>query len=279
CFIVLVATGVFLTFFFDASTAKTVYSGHYPPLNGSDVSSAYGSVVRLSFDIRMGLVIRQIHHWAAVVFIAAIVAHLCRIFFTSAFRRPREINWVLGMTLMVLSIFNGFTGYSLPDDLLSGVGLRIAYSIAISIPFIGPWMAFLVFGGKFGSPQIIGRLFIIHVLLFPAWQFRILGLEIPNVFLPAVVLPGITFGLLYAWPFIEAWRTGDHAPHHILDRPRDRPVRTALGMATLSFYAVLLFGGLNDLVAKWFQLPVESVTWTLRILGIVLPRLVGWLSS
>ena len=378
CFIVLVATGVFLTFFFDASPAKTVYSGHYAPLNGSSVSSAYSSVVRLSFDIRMGLVIRQIHHWAAVVFIAAIVAHLCRIFFTSAFRRPREINWVLGMTLMILSIFNGFTGYSLPDDLLSGVGLRIAYSIAISIPFIGPWMAFLVFGGKFGSPEIIGRLFIIHVLLipaaiagilgahlaivwrqkhtqflipgaletnvvgerlwptyatksvglffgvaavlsflgglvqinpvwlygpyaaaqvsspaqpdwylgwlegalrlFPAWQFRIFGLEIPNVFLPAVVLPGITFGLLYAWPFIEAWSTGDHAPHHILARPRDRPVHTALGMATLTFYAVLLFGGLNDLVAKWFQLPVESVTWTLRILGIVLPILVGWLT-
>jgi ubiquinol-cytochrome c reductase cytochrome b subunit len=359
CFIVLLATGVFLTFFFDASTAKTVYSGHYQPLDGSQVSSAYSSVVHLSFDIRMGLVIR-------------------RIFFTGAFRRPREINWVLGMTLMVLSIFNGFTGYSLPDDLLSGVGLRIAYSIAISIPFVGPWMAFLVFGGKFGSPEIIGRLFIIHVLLipagiaailgahlgivwrqkhtqflipgaaetnvvgerlwptyatksvglffgvaavlsflgglvqinpiwlygpyaaaqvsspaqpdwylgwlegalrlFPAWQFQIFGLEIPNVFLPAVVLPGITFGLLYAWPFIEAWRTGDHAPHHILDRPRDRPVHTALGMATLSFYAVLLLGGLNDLVAKWFQLPVESVTWTIRILGIVLPILVGWLT-
>jgi ubiquinol-cytochrome c reductase cytochrome b subunit len=378
CFVVLLATGVFLTFFFDASPAKTLYSGHYAPLNGSQVSSAYSSVVRLSFDVRMGLVIRQIHHWAAVVFIAAIVAHLCRIFFTSAFRRPREINWVLGMTLMILSIFNGFTGYSLPDDLLSGVGLRIAYSIAISIPFIGPWMAFLVFGGKFGSPEIIGRLFIIHVLLipaaiagilgahlaivwrqkhtqflipgalegnvvgerlwptyatksvglffgvaavlsflgglvqinpvwlygpyataqvsspaqpdwylgwlegalrlFPAWQFSIFGLEIPNVFLPAVVLPGITFGLLYAWPFIEAWSTGDPAPHHILARPRDRPVHTALGMATLTFYAVLLFGGLNDLVAKWFQLPVEAVTWTLRILGIVLPILVGWLT-
>jgi len=114
--------------------------------------------------------------------------------------------------------------------------------------------------------------------MVPAWQFQIFGLEIPNVFLPAVVLPGITFGLLYAWPFIEAWRTGARAPHHILDRPRDRPVRTALGMATLSFYAVLLFGGLNDLVAKWFQLPVESVTWTLRILGIVLPIVVGWLT-
>ncbi len=114
--------------------------------------------------------------------------------------------------------------------------------------------------------------------LFPAWELRIFGLEIPNVFLPAIVLPGITFTLLYVWPFIEAWRTGDHYPHHLLDRPRDRPVRTALGMATLSFYTVLLLGGLNDLVAKWFQLPVEDVTWALRIMGIVVPILVGVLT-
>src|SRR5438067_239476 len=181
CFVVLVATGVFLTFFFDPSTAKSLYAGHYAPLNGSLVSSAYATVVRLCFDIRMGLVIRQIHHWAAVVFIAAIVAHLCRIFFTGAFRRPREINWILGLTLLLLSIFNGFTGYSLPDDLLSGVGLRIAYSIAISIPFVGPWIAFLVFGGKFSSPEIIGRLFIIYVLLIPAAIAAVLGAHLAIV--------------------------------------------------------------------------------------------------
>ncbi|HEU5002509.1 MAG TPA: ubiquinol-cytochrome c reductase cytochrome b subunit [Actinomycetota bacterium] len=376
CFTVLVLTGTFLTFFFTASTAPTVYRGAYAPLNGAHVSSAYASVVRLSFDVRAGLVMRQIHHWTAVVFVAAIVAHLCRIFFTGAFRRPREINWVIGVVLLILAIFNGFTGYSLPDDLLSGTGLRIAYSIAISIPVIGTWIAFLLFGGPYGSPGIIGRLFVIHILfipaligallgahlgivwrqkhsqfpgpgrlegnvvgeklwptyaaksmglffgvaavvsalggllqinpvwqygpyvvsqvsspaqpdwylgwlegalrIFPAWETRVFGFEIPNAFFPAVLLPGITFTLLFAWPFIESWATGDHLPHHLLDRPRDRPVRTALGLATLTFYTVLLAAGSNDLLAKWFQAPVEVITWTFRVLVIVLPLVVGF---
>src|SRR5918992_2766282 len=142
CFVILVLTGVFLTLFFDASTSKSIYEGTYEPLNGVEVSDAYRSVVELSFDVRAGLVMRQIHHWAALVFIAAIVVHLCRIFFTGAFRRPREINWMIGVTLLALALFNGFTGYSLPDDLLSGTGLRIAYSIAISVPLLGTWMAF-----------------------------------------------------------------------------------------------------------------------------------------
>src|SRR6185369_1642953 len=126
---------------------------------------AYNSAVRLSFDVRAGLVFRQIHHWAALVFIAAIVTHLCRIFFTGAFRRPREINWIVGVTMLILAIFNGFSGYSLPDDLLSGTGLRIAYSIALSIPVIGTWVAFLIFGGEFPAHDILSRLFVIHVLL------------------------------------------------------------------------------------------------------------------
>ena len=376
CFVILLLTGTFLTFFFTASVAPTIYHGAYRPLQGARISSAYASVVHLSFDVRAGLVMRQIHHWAALVFIAAIITHLCRIFFTGAFRRPREINWIIGSLLLILAIFNGFSGYSLPDDLLSGTGLRIAYSITISIPVIGTWIAFLLFGGKYGSPQIISRLFIIHVLfvpaiiggllgahlaiiwrqkhtqfagpgrseanvvgeklwptyaaksmaiffgvaaalsalgglvqinpvwqygpykpsqvsspaqpdwymgwiegalrIFPAWETRVFGFEIPNVFFPAILLPGITFSLLFAWPFLEAWVTGDHLPHHLLDRPRDRPVRTALGAATLTFYAVLLGAGSNDLVAKWFQMPVENITTLFRVLVVALPILVGF---
>ncbi|HEX8132919.1 MAG TPA: ubiquinol-cytochrome c reductase cytochrome b subunit [Actinomycetes bacterium] len=167
CFVILVATGVFLTFFFDPGTNKVVYRGAYAPLDGASVSAAYGSTLRLSFDVRTGLLMRQVHHWAALVFLAAIVLHLCRIFFTGAFRRPRELNWLLGVTLLALSMFNGFTGYSLPDDLLSGVGLRIAYSITLSIPVVGTWLAFLLFGGEFPADQIIHRLFVIHILLVP----------------------------------------------------------------------------------------------------------------
>ncbi|MDQ3879085.1 MAG: cytochrome b, partial [Actinomycetota bacterium] len=167
CFVVLVLTGTFLTFFFHASSNDVVYHGSYAPLYGTQMSEAYESVVRLSFDVRVGLVMRQIHHWAALVFIASIVVHLCRVFFTGAFRRPREINWMIGVTLLLLGIFNGFTGYSLPDDLLSGTGLRIAYSIALSVPFIGTWLAFLLFGGEFPAHQIISRLFVVHVMIVP----------------------------------------------------------------------------------------------------------------
>jgi ubiquinol-cytochrome c reductase cytochrome b subunit len=373
-FIVLVATGTFMTFFFEPSSEETIYRGSYFPLHGAVVSNAFRSVLELSFDVRAGLVMRQTHHWAAIVFIGAIVLHLCRVFFTGAFRKPREINWLIGVTLLLLALLNGFSGYSLPDDLLSGTGLRIMYSVTLSVPLIGTWAAFLLFGGEFPAHRIIERLFVLHVFivpvllggllaahlaivwhqkhtqfpgpdrsertvvgsrlwptytakalglfflvaavaaglgglvqinpvwlygpfepsqatspaqpdwylgwiegalrLYPPWEFRT-GFNIPTVFFPAVLLPGVTFALLYAWPFLEAWMTHDHVIHHLLDRPRDRPVRTALGALTLTFYAVLFFAASNDLVAKWLRVSVETVTGVFRILLFVLPPIVG----
>src|SRR5581483_11561557 len=111
CFVILVMTGIFLTFFFDPSAREVTYHGSYHALRGVKMSQAYRSVVHLSFDVRAGLVMRQIHHWTALVFLAAIVAHLCRIVFTGAFRRPRELNWIIGVTMLLLAMFNGFTGY------------------------------------------------------------------------------------------------------------------------------------------------------------------------
>jgi ubiquinol-cytochrome c reductase cytochrome b subunit len=175
CFVVLVLTGTYLTFFFSTGTQELLYHGPYGPLRGVRVSEAYASVVNLSFGVRAGLVMRQMHHWAANVFVAAIVVHLARIFFTGAFRRPREINWMIGVTLLALAMANGFTGYSLPDDLLSGTGLRVTYSFIQSIPFVGTWMAFLLFGGEFPSNQIIHRLFIIHVFIVPAGLATLIG--------------------------------------------------------------------------------------------------------
>ncbi len=377
-FIVLVLTGTFLAFFYDASSAETVYQGSYAPLHGQQVSAAYDSVLHLSLEVRAGLVMRQIHHWAALLFVAAIVAHLCRIFFTGAFRRPREINWVLGVTLLLLGIFNGFSGYSLPDDLLSGTGLRIAYSIALSVPLVGTWIAFLLFGGEFPSTHILGRLLALHLFivpaliaavlgvhlfliwhqthtqfpergrtetnvvgsrlwptyatksvglfflvfailaalgglvqinpvwlygpfhatqvtspaqpdwylgwlegalrLFPSWEIRAFGYEIPNPFFPAVLLPGITFAMLYAWPFLEAWVTKDRRPHNLLDRPRDRPARTAFGTATLSFYVVLFVAASNDIIARWLRVRVEMVTVTFQVLVLVTPPIVGFVT-
>ncbi len=377
-FVVLVVTGVFLSLFFDPSVAETTYHGSYGPLQGTTMSEAYRSVVELSYDVRAGLVMRQAHHWAAIVFIAALVVHLLRVFFTGAFRRPREPNWLVGLTLLVLAMFNGFTGYSLPDDLLSGTGLRIAYSIALSIPVVGTWVAFLIFGGEFPAREIIPRLFVTHVMIvpaaiaaliaahlaliwrqkhtdfpargrresnvvgpklwptyaafstglffavfavvatmgglvqinpvwlygpfqaanvpspaqpdwwlgwvegalriFPPWEPRAFGYEVPNPFFPGVVVPGVTFAALYLWPFLEARFTGDRGPHHVLDRARDHPIRTAVGVGALSFFVLLQVAASNDLLAHWLYASVASISWTFRIIVPLVPPLVGFVT-
>jgi quinol---cytochrome-c reductase cytochrome b subunit len=378
CFIILVLTGVFLTFFFHPSAEEVVYHGSYAPLAGVHMSEAFRSTVTLSFDVRAGLVIRQMHHWAALVFVGAIVLHLCRIFFTGAYRRPREMNWVIGITLLILAIGNGFAGYSLPDDLLSGTGLRIAYSVVMAVPVIGSYAAFLIFGGEFPAADIISRLYILHVLIVPAviaglvtvhlavlwrqkhtqfpgkgrtednvvgsrlwpvyalrsvglfcaivavlgalgglvqinpiWLYgpfepyavstaaqpdwymgwlegamrlipsvrlHVLGYRIPEIVLPTLVLPMATFTMLYLWPAIDKRLGGDRLEHHLLDRPRDHPVRSAFGAAVLTFYIVLFIGGSQDVIAQKLGVSIEPVTMSLRVLVFALPALLGVLT-
>jgi ubiquinol-cytochrome c reductase cytochrome b subunit len=378
CFIVLIVTGTYLGFFFDASSAHVIYHGSYEALRGVDMSSAYKSVVDLSFDVRAGLVMRQIHHWAALLFLATIVTHLARVFFTGAFRRPREINWMIGVTLLILGMINGFLGYSLIDDQLSGTGLRIMYGVVLSVPVIGTWIASLLFGGEFPGADLIGRFYILHILIvpviiavllalhlfivvrhkhtqfpgpgrgennvvgermwptyaskalglfflttavlcllgglfqinpvwlfgpfdpaqvsaasqpdwymgwldgalriMPGYEIRLWGFEIPNPFFPGAGLGGLTFLLLYTWPFIEAKATGDQAEHHVLDLPRQRPLRTSLGVATLSFYLVLFLGAASDVIASTFQVSVNRVLITLRVLVIAVPILAGMIA-
>ncbi len=167
-FIILLISGVFLTLFFDPSLAHVVYDGAYTPLRGVTMSRAYETALNISFEVRGGLFVRQIHHWAALMFAASIIVHMLRIFFTGAFRRPREANWVIGSLLLILAMFEGFFGYSLPDDLLSGTGLRAAFSgITLSIPIIGTWMHWAIFGGDFPGELIIPRFYVLHVLLIP----------------------------------------------------------------------------------------------------------------
>ncbi|HET8565630.1 MAG TPA: cytochrome b N-terminal domain-containing protein [Solirubrobacterales bacterium] len=167
-FIVLVATGVYLTFFFEPSTAKTVYHGSYAPLRGMEMSRAYASVVHLSFDVKAGLLIRQTHHWAADVFVAAIVLHLIRVFFTGAYRKPRELTYLIGILMLFAALLEGYLGYSLIDDLLSGMGLAIGYGVALSIPFVGANLALAIWGHPFpGDPDFWSRMYIAHVLIMP----------------------------------------------------------------------------------------------------------------
>ncbi|MGH2700424.1 MAG: cytochrome bc1 complex cytochrome b subunit [Actinomycetota bacterium] len=375
CFIVLLATGVYLTLFYRPDAAPVIYDGPYEPLKGQEMSAAYESVLRISYEVRAGLVMRQIHHWAALVFMASIVTHMIRVFFTGAFRKPREINWMVGVTLLVLGIGMGFSGYSLPDDLLSGTGLRIAYSAVISIPFVGPYLGFLVFGGEFPTEGIISRLFVLHVMLlpaliiglisvhlailwrqkhtqfagkgrternvvgksfwpsqvfkstglmlltgavlallgglvqinaiwsygpfdpsavsapsqpdwyvgwlegairlFPAFEPTIFGVTIPSMFIPGVVIPGIGFTVMALWPFIEQRFTKDRESHHLLDRPRDRPVRTAIGMGAILYVTLLTLAGGNDVLALTFNVPIEAMVWFLRVSLFVVPVLGG----
>jgi ubiquinol-cytochrome c reductase cytochrome b subunit len=166
-FIILLLTGTFLSLFFQPSMTEVTYHGAYTPLNGVRMSEAYASTLNISFDVRGGLLMRQIHHWAADLFVAAILAHMLRIFFTGAYRKPREVNWLIGIVMFTLALLEGLFGYSLPDDLLSGTGLRILEGVLLSIPIVGTYLSFFLFGGVFPGNDIIPRLYIIHVLLIP----------------------------------------------------------------------------------------------------------------
>src|SRR5205807_249299 len=175
-FVVLVGTGIYLTLFFDPSTAPTYYHGQYQPLRGLEMTHAYRSVVDISFKVKAGLLIRQTHHWAADVFVVAIVLHLLRIFFTGAFRKPRDLTYYLGLTMLALVLLEGYLGYSLADDLLSGMGLAIGYSVLMSVPFVGANLAELVWGGPFpGTPAFWSRMYVAHVFLFPLLIATLLG--------------------------------------------------------------------------------------------------------
>ncbi|WP_030801099.1 cytochrome b [Streptomyces sp. NRRL S-337] len=372
--VVLVLTGSYLTLYFEPSMSQSTYHGAFHPLDGLVVTDAYASTLDISFDVRGGLLIRQMHHWAALVFVAALGVHMLRVFFTGAFRRPREFNWMIGVTLFLLALLEGFAGYSLPDDLLSGTGLRTANTIVLSIPVVGTYLSYFLWGGSFPGHILISRLYTVHVLfvpgiliallgahlvmvvylkhthwsargktnrnavgqpmfpqftakstglflmvsgvvawlgavaqinpvwdygpyvadqastnaqpdwyvgflegalrLMPPWETNVAGHTIMwNVFLPAVVLPGVLFLVLYLYPYFEKWVTGDLMEHHLCDRPRDRPTRTGLGVAAIVFYAVLLVAGGNDVVAAVFEVSVEALTWIFRIAVIVGPIL------
>lgn len=184
-FIVLVGTGIFLTFFFKPDGALTVYNGEYAPLAGARVSQAFASVMHISFDVPAGLLIRQTHHWSALVFVAAITVHLMRIFFTGAYRKPRDINYWIGLTMLALALLEGYAGYSMLDDLLSGMGLAIGNAVALSIPVIGGQLGNLIWGGPFpGSEVFIGRLYITHVLILPVVLAVLMSIHLLLVALP-----------------------------------------------------------------------------------------------
>ncbi|MFE7508156.1 cytochrome bc complex cytochrome b subunit [Promicromonospora sp. NPDC057488] len=374
-FVVLIISGFFLTMFFEPSMALERYEGEHPAnMHGQLMSVAFASTLDMSFEVRGGLLMRQIHHWSALIFMASIVVHMMRVFFTGAFRKPREINWIVGILLMILGLAAGFTGYSLPDDVLSGNGLRITDGVVKSIPLVGSFMSYMIFGGEFPGHHIVPRLFTLHIFVVPGillalialhlflmvlqkhtqypgggrtdknvvgypaapvyvakmtgnffivfgvlvlmgatmsinnvWNYGpfdpspvsagaqpdwymlflegslrlmpgqgtewvIFGYTLPlNVLIPAVVIPGILFTFLIVYPFLEARVTGDDREHHVLDRPRNKPARTGLGVAFLTAFIILALAGSNDLIATHFALSINGITWAFRVLFFVGP--------
>jgi len=373
-FIILLLTGVYLTIWFKPSMAEVEYEGTYALMRGIPMSEAFASTLEISFDVRGGLLIRQVHHWAAMLFVAAMTVHMLRIFFTGAFRKPRELNWLIGVGLLSIGLIEGFAGYSLPDDLLSGTGLRFVDGLVRSIPIIGTWAEFFVFAGEFPGELIIPRLYMVHILLVPGlllalisahmallvyhkhthfpgpgrkqtnvvgqaffpvyvakaggYFFIVFGVStlmgallqinpvwlygpynpsqvtagsqpdwymgfvegairiIPNwewhlgsttwswnIFLPGLGLMGLLFTGLAVYPFIEAWITGDKSEHHILDRPRNVPNRTALGVAGITVYGLFWLAGGNDIIATQFGLSLNAITVFMRVAVFVGPVL------
>jgi ubiquinol-cytochrome c reductase cytochrome b subunit len=373
-FIVLVATGTFLALFFEPNLAETTYDGSYAPLQGAEMSVAYKSAVDLSFDVKAGLLMRQTHHWAADVFVAAIVIHLMRVFFTGAYRRPRELTYLIGLAMLFLGLLEGYLGYSMVDDLLSGMGLAIGYGVALSMPLIGGNLALLIWGDPYpGDPAFESRMFIAHVFIMPAilatlmaghlalvaarhhTQFtrserRIVGVPtfpgqaprslglmavvaavlfalgglvqinpiwlwgpyetwlgtngaqpdwylgwligglrlvpgfdvtigdatiVPNPFWGGALFPLVVLAALASWPWVERRLTGDRASHNVLDRPRDAPLRTALGTAFLLWVFLVFFAGSADRLFVFLGLSYEAQIWFWRFGVWVLPVLIG----
>jgi ubiquinol-cytochrome c reductase cytochrome b subunit len=242
-FILLLITGTLLALFFKPSDTVVIYHGSYRPLSGVPMTDAYSSTLDLSFDVRGGLLLRQMHHWAANLFMAAIVIHMLRIFFTGVFRNPRELNWVIGLTLFWLGLAEGFAGYSLPDDGLSGTGLRIAYSIALGIPVIGTWLAASLFGGEFPGSLIIPRLYILHVFLVPGLLVALI-----TVHLLLIVTQKHT-----QWP-----RPGHTSANVVGTRMVPKFALSSTGLALFVFAVIAFLGGLIQINPVWQWGPYEA---------------------
>jgi ubiquinol-cytochrome c reductase cytochrome b subunit len=378
-FIVLLVSGTYLALFFDPSMQEVTYNGVFDNLRGIEMSRAYESSLNISFDVRGGLFVRQVHHWAALLFVASMFVHMFRTYFTGAFRKPRETNWVIGILLIFMGFMEGFTGYSLPDDLLSGTGLRIMSGFVLSVPVVGTWVQWLLFGSEFPGNELIPRLYIVHVLLVPgillaliavhvglvwyqkhtqfpgpgrteknvvgvrilptfaakggAYSMLVIGVIcvmaglfqinpiwnfgpydpahissgsqpdwyvlftegmlrifppweidighrylIPPAFWASPLFLPLIHGLAAAYPAIERKFTGDNALHNLLQRPRDVPVRTSLGVMAITFYAWLVLCGSNDVIADKLNISLNATTWAGRIGILLLPPLSYWVA-
>ncbi len=243
-FVILIITGVYLAMFFKDTTTPVIYHGSYTPLDGVKMAAAYRSVLHISFDVPAGLLIRQMHHWAADIFLAAIIVHQARIFFTAAYRKPRELNWIVGVTLLILAIANGYFGYSMCGDLLSGAGMRIGYAILLSVPVIGPWLTFIFFGGTVPVAATLPRFFALHIFVVPALIAALIGVH-----------------LLIIWRQLHTNFPGPQRTEKLIVGSRLWPSYTlkSLGLFFLVFALIAFLGGLVQIDPVWLYGPYNPV--------------------
>jgi ubiquinol-cytochrome c reductase cytochrome b subunit len=385
-FVALVLSGVYLALFYRASTTTLVYAGADPSFEGLSLPDAFASVLDLSVGVPFGLVLRRFHHFAAHLFLGSLLLHAARVYFTGAFRRPRDLTWWIGLALFALALLNGFSGYCLPFDMRGGTAMRMLMTTLESVPWVGSWLATLVFGAPFPGPYILPRLYIEHVFVGPAliavliaahlflvvrlthtefpgpgrssaievgarmwpdqtartttvallvfgtcallaaffpveavqvygpfqvlssypplspdwfvmWiegayrllprqlDFHLVGADFTNPFYGAIVLPLVVFGGCAVYPFVDRRVYRDqYRGDHVLDRPRERPGRTAFGVGGLTFLVLLSFGDIDDRLASAFAVEVWQVhlVWgpvTLAVPALTFLIVLLWLRS
>ncbi|GAA1598855.1 ubiquinol-cytochrome c reductase cytochrome b subunit [Kribbella sancticallisti] len=166
-FVVIVLSGVVLTVYYEPSVDHVVYNGPYAPLRGAEMSRALESTMAISFEVRGGLLMRQVHHWATLIMVAAITLHLLRLFFTAGFRRPRRLNWLVVFGLLIVMLGAALTGTSLPDDMASGTSLAVLDGVLQATPLVGSALSALLFGGQFPG-DVISQFYPLHVVVLPA---------------------------------------------------------------------------------------------------------------
>ena len=328
-FIMIVLSGVVLTTYYEPSVDPVVYDGPYAPLRGVEMSRALDSTMAISFEVRGGLLMRQLHHWATLIMVAAITLHLLQLFFTAGFRRPRRLNWFVVFGLLVITLGAALTGTSLPDDMASGTSLAVLDGVLQATPLVGPEISALLFGGGFPG-DVISWFYPLHVIvlplvlvilfavgavlavrqqpaqyagpgrtennvvgrpgtvaavksvgmfcfvagvsilmaatatinpvwlygpadpanasagvgpawylafldgslrLAPGWEFVLWGRTFSLAILLPVAACTLFLALVAVYPYIEDRLTGDRGDHHLLERPRNNPTRTGIGVA------------------------------------------------
>ncbi|WP_329481439.1 cytochrome b N-terminal domain-containing protein [Kribbella sp. NBC_01484] len=368
-FVVIVLSGVVLTVYYEPSVGHVVYDGPYAPLHGVEMSRALDSTMAITFEVRGGLLIRQIHHWATLIMMAAITLHLLRLFFTAGFRRPRRLNWLVVVGLLIVMLAASLTGTSLPDDMASGTSLAVLDGVLQATPLVGSGLSALLFGGQFPGdvlswfyplhivvlPALLVVLFVVGAVLAlrhkpaqlaepgrtednvvgrpatvaavksvglfcfvagvtilmaatatinpvwlygpadpantsagvgpawylafldgslrlaPGWEFVWWGKTFSLAVLMPVTVCTLFLALVAVYPFIEERLTGDRRHHHLLERPRNNPTRTGIGVAGVTFYGILWAAAGADTIAVQFHLSVNSLLHVFQVLVVLGP--------